>query len=186
MAGLSPRQKAFVQHWLLDPEASYAELARRAGYSEKTAKVMGHKNMKDPAVLAALGKRMAERAERTKVDADYVLNRLVEIDQLDVADILDESGNLLPVKEWPKAWRTSLSYMDVQELSTAQKDDISSVVKKVKWPDKTKNLELLGKHTSVQAFKERTETQHRFFDADGKPQDGFKFVIEHIRADERD
>ena len=29
------------------------------------------------------------------------------------------------------------------------------MLKKIKWPDKLKNLELLGKHVNVQAFKEQ-------------------------------
>ena len=30
-------------------------------------------------------------------------------------------------------------------------------LKKIKWPDKIKNLELLGKHIAVNAFKEKVE-----------------------------
>ncbi|EPW4661750.1 terminase small subunit, partial [Escherichia coli] len=37
----------------------------------------------------------------------------------------------------------------------------------IKWPDKVKNLELLGKHVSVQAFKEQTSTE--ITGADGGP-----------------
>lgn len=35
----------------------------------------------------------------------------------------------------------------------------TALLKKIKWPDKVKNLELLGKHVSVQAFKEQMEQQ---------------------------
>lgn len=34
---------------------------------------------------------------------------------------------------------------------------IENILKKIKWPDKVKNLELLGKHISVQAFKEQID-----------------------------
>ena len=30
-------------------------------------------------------------------------------------------------------------------------------LKKIKWPDKVKNLELIGKHVDVQAFKDKVE-----------------------------
>ncbi len=36
------------------------------------------------------------------------------------------------------------------------KEDGQSILKKIKWPDKVKNLELLGKHVTVQAFNEKT------------------------------
>ncbi len=34
---------------------------------------------------------------------------------------------------------------------------IETILKKIKWPDKVKNLELIGKHVDVMAFKERME-----------------------------
>ncbi|MFY3802784.1 terminase small subunit, partial [Escherichia coli] len=95
------------------------------------------------------------RVEQTGIDAAYVLRRLVEIDQMDVLDILLQNGELKPIKDWPKVWRTTLSGMDVVEMVSA---DSAALLKKIKWSDKVKNLELLGKHVSVQAFKEQTST----------------------------
>ncbi|MFW5401481.1 terminase small subunit, partial [Yersinia sp. 1252 StPb PI] len=94
-----------------------------------------------------------ERCEEVGIDAAYVLRRLVEIDQMDVLDILLPNGELKPIKDWPKTWRTTLSGMDVTEMS----GDAPGLLKKIKWPDKVKNLELLGKHISVMAFKEQIE-----------------------------
>ncbi|MCV5675994.1 terminase small subunit, partial [Escherichia coli] len=54
----------------------------------------------------------------------------------------------------------SLSAMDINRIRMAGKDgddDIESTLQKVKWPDKVKNLELIGKHVDVNAFKERLE-----------------------------
>ncbi len=38
-----------------------------------------------------------------------------------------------------------------------EEDIESTLQKKIKWPDKVKNLELIGKHVDVNAFKERPE-----------------------------
>ena len=103
---------------------------------------------------------MKQRNKRTKISADYVLNRLIEIDQMDVLDILNDDGGLKPISDWPKVWRTSLSAMDINRIRMAGKDgddDIESTLQKVKWPDKVKNLELIGKHVDVQAFKDRVD-----------------------------
>ena len=35
--------------------------------------------------------------------------------------------------------------------------ELVGILKKIKWPDKVKNLELIGKHVDVNAFKERLE-----------------------------
>lgn len=152
MRGLTAKQQRFVEEYLIDLNATQAAI--RAGYSAKTAGSVGHENLQKPEIIAALNFARRERCERTKIDADYVLSRLVEIDQMDVADILNADGSILPVSQWPKVWRTTLSGMDV--LSMMDKEDGQSVLKKIKWPDKVKNLELLGKHVSVQAFNEKT------------------------------
>ena len=33
------------------------------------------------------------------------------------------------------------------------------ILKKIKWPDKVKNLELLGRHVAVQAFKDNVKNE---------------------------
>lgn len=110
--------------------------------------------------VAELQAEVAEIAEKKfKVDAAYVLQRLVEVDQMDAADILDDHGNVRPVREWPKVWRQFISGMDLTELTETHDGERQSIgfMKKIKWPDKIKNLELLGKHVAVQAFKEKLE-----------------------------
>lgn len=96
--------------------------------------------------------------EEFKVDATYVLRRLTEIDNMDFADIFEEDGETLkPIREWPKVWRTYISSLDVHQLFAGRGDDreMIGMLKKIKWPDKVKNLELLGKHVTVQAFRDQ-------------------------------
>lgn len=149
---ITDRQRRFVQEYLKEPNATKA--AERAGYSKKTARSQGTRLLTNVAIQELISTARKERSERTSIDADYVLKRLAEIDSLDVVDILDDTGKIKPVMEWPKVWRTSISGVDIQELMTG---DIDSVIRKIKWPDKTKNLELLGKHVDVQAFKESVD-----------------------------
>jgi len=145
--GLSAKQEAFCQEYIKDFNATQA--ATRAGYSPKTADRMASRLLSKVEIQEFVAKLQAERTERVQIDADYVLRRLHEIDQLDVADILTDAGDFLPIKQWPKAWRISLSAIDIQLISSG---DNEVITKKVKWPDKTRNLELLGKHVGVNAF----------------------------------
>lgn len=138
---------------MVDLNATKAAI--RAGYSEATARQQGQRMLTNVDIELAIQKAMDKRSERTKVNADYVLNRLVEIDQLDIADILDEVGGVLPIKEWPESWRKSISGIDIQEVLSG---DIAALVRKIKWPDKLKNLELLGKHVAVSAFSDKQDT----------------------------
>lgn len=150
---LTPRQSRFVDEYLLDPNATQA--AVRSGYSERSARSQGQRLLTNAAVLQAIQDRMAQRSKRTQVDADYVLHRLHDIDQLDIADILDDTGNMLAVSKWPKAWRQSITGLDLQEIMSG---DAASVVRKIKWPDKLKTLELMGKHVNVKAFEAEKES----------------------------
>lgn len=153
ISSLNDKQEIFCREFLVDLNATQAAI--RAGYSKRTARAIGCENLTKPDILERIATLKSQRVEDVKMDANYVLKRLLEIDSLDVADILDNENNLLPVKEWPKAWRTSVGAIDITELKSTE--DFDSVLKKIKMPDKLKNLELLGKHTDVSAFKERLE-----------------------------
>ena len=150
MANLTPKQQRFVEEYLIDLNATQAAI--RAVYSEKTAKSIGQENLTKPDIQKAIEEAQNKRTEQTKIDSAYVLKRLVEIDQMDVLDIMDDNGNVKPIKDWPKIWRQYIS-----NIETISMDDGEGWLKKIKWPDKVKNLELLGKHVSVGAFKDKIE-----------------------------
>lgn len=147
----------YCQEYVKTPD-NQAEAAKRAGYASPDN--AASRMMKDERIQKRIAELMTDRNKRLRVSADYVLMRLVEIDQMDVIDILDDEGGLKPVSQWPKVWRTSISAVDINRIRMAMKDgeeDIESTMQKIKWPDKVKNLELIGKHVDVNAFKERLE-----------------------------
>ncbi|EOF5143011.1 terminase small subunit [Klebsiella pneumoniae] len=156
---LTVQQEAYCQEYVKCPE-NQTQAAINAGYSPNTAGKFASQNMRDARIQKRIAELMEERNKRLRVSADYVLLRLVEMVQMDVSDILDDDGGIKPVSQWPKVWRTSLSAMDINRIRMAGKDgedDIESTLQKVKWPDKVKLLELIGKHVDVNAFKERME-----------------------------
>ncbi|MBY6247568.1 terminase small subunit [Citrobacter werkmanii] len=154
MAKLTDKQELFAREFIKDLNATQAVI--RAGFSEKSARNQAYRLMTNDDILNRIAELKADRNEQVGVDAAYVLRRLTEIDQMDVLDILLASGELKPIKDWPKVWRTTLSGMDVVEMASAES---ATLLKKIKWPDKVKNLELLGKHVDVQAFKENIKTE---------------------------
>jgi len=154
---LNDKHKRFANEYLKDLNATQAAI--RAGYSAKTSKVQGSKLLTNANIQEYLVKIKLKRMKAVKIDANYVLQRHYEIDQLDVIDILDDELNLLSLAKWPKSWRTSLSAVDimrVRDFEANQDEDkrVESVIQKIKWPDKLRNLELLGKHVEVNAYKE--------------------------------
>ena len=152
MAELNQRQELFCREYIKDLNGTQAAI--RAGYSPRTADRMAYELLKKPEIQAFVLQSKAERVEEVKVDANYVLKRLIEIDEMDVADILDDGGDFLPIRKWPKTWRTTLSGLDIAIINSG---DTETILKKIKWPDKVKNLELLGKHIGVGAFTEKVD-----------------------------
>ncbi|TYF59879.1 terminase small subunit [Enterobacter hormaechei] len=154
---LTAMMEAYCQSYIKTPE-NQTQAAINAGFSPNTAAVKASNMMRDERIQKRIAELMEERNKRMRVSADYVLMRLVEIDQMDVLDILNDDGSLKPIREWPKIWRTTLSGFDLSStIMNMNEDSIETILKKIKWPDKVKNLELIGKHVDVNAFKERLE-----------------------------
>lgn len=154
---LTAMQEAYAQEYTKCPE-NQTQAAINAGFSPNTAAVKASVMMRDERIQKRIAELMEERNKRLRVSADYVLLRLVEIDQMDVLDILNDDGSLKPISQWPKIWRTTLSGFDLSStIMNMNEDSIETILKKIKWPDKVKNLELIGKHVDVNAFRERLE-----------------------------
>ncbi|EPS9193533.1 terminase small subunit [Pseudomonas aeruginosa] len=148
---LTKKQRLFVDEYLIDLNATQAAI--RAGYSTRRATEIGYQLLQRPEVAQAIQAAMAERSKRTEVEADYVIRRLREIDEMDVLDILEDDGSFRSIRDWPRAWRQFLSGIEIAELFEGRGDDrrIAGVLRKVKWPDKLRNLELLSRHVGTES-----------------------------------
>lgn len=130
---MTPKQKAFVEEYLIDLNATQAAI--RAGYSAATAHSIGHENLSKPEIADAIAEAAAARSERAKVDADYVLRQAVKLHERcmqEVSPMIDRKGD--PVR-------------DEDGNPLYEFDSLGA----------SKALELVGKHVSVQAFKEKVD-----------------------------
>jgi len=147
---MTPKQQRFVDEYLIDLNATQAAI--RAGYSAKTAQEHSSRLLSNVMVRRAIESGQQAKSEQTKIDAVYLLNRLQAISEMDALDILSDDGSIKPIREWPKIWRQMISGIDV-----VNNPDTGVVLKKIKWPDKIKNLELIGRHIGVGAFRDKLE-----------------------------
>lgn len=168
----TPKKKFFADEYLKDLNATKAAI--RAGYSKRTAGSQGQRLLMDVDIKKYIKKAKAERSKRTKIDADWLLSRLAEEAEADVADLYNKSGGLKSVHEWPEIWRQGLvAGLDVhQEYADGAPD---GVVMKIKISDRIRRLELIGKHVDVQAFSEK----HEHTGPNGGPQ-------EHVIIDKKE
>lgn len=86
-AKLTPKQKNFIDEYLLDLNATQAAI--RAGYSRKTANRIGPQLLVKTCIQEELAKAMQRRAKRTEITADRVLKELAAIALDDAADYND-------------------------------------------------------------------------------------------------
>ena len=155
---LTAKQEQFVAEYLIDLNATQAAI--RAGYSEKTAQEQGSRLLSNVIVKEAIEAAKNRRADRVQVNADYVLRRLYEMAEADRADLYDDNGNLKPVKEWPEVWRKGMvTGIEINALFEGYGEDRIQIgeVKKIRTETPLAILQTLGKHISVQAFKDQVE-----------------------------
>lgn len=158
---LTAKQARFAEEYIIDLNATQAAI--RVGYSEKTAYSQGQRLLKKVEVKTAIDAALAKRSERTKITADWVLQRLVDEVEADLADLFDENGKTKPVHEWPEVFRTGLvAGIEVSELLEG-----AGKVSKFKLSDRLKRIELIGKHVDINAFRD----QHGVGNPDGTPLD---------------
>ena len=119
-----------MAEYLVDLNATQA--AVRAGYSEKTANEQGARLLANVSVANAVAEGQAERAQRTEISQDYVLNSLVEVTErcLQRRPVCGALGGQVTDEDGNSVWA-----FNAQGANKA--------------------LELIGKHLGM--FKERME-----------------------------
>lgn len=175
MAELTPLQERFCLEYIKDLNATAA--ARRAGSKSKDPRSVGAQWLGKPHIQARIAQLKAERAEELKIDAAWVLRRLVEEVQADISDILDAGGHVLPVCDWPDVWRRGLVQgFKAEEIFVGKGKTRMKTGRmlEVKISDRLRRLELIGKHIDVNAFREQLGV--------GGP-DGGPVEVEDVRAE---
>lgn len=77
MAKLTAKQQRFCDEYLVDLNATQAAI--RAGYSPKTANVIGAENLSKPNLKRYIDQRMAEKESALIADQDEVLKYLTSV-----------------------------------------------------------------------------------------------------------
>ena len=125
---LSEKQQLFVQEYLVDLNATQA--AKRAGYSEKTARSVGAENLTKPDIQKAIADSIQVRSQRTEVTQDYVLKTIVEtIERSKQAQVITNAQGEPMIRETEDG-----------DLQVVARYDAQAVLK---------GAELLGKHLKM-------------------------------------
>lgn len=139
---MNSKQQRFVEEYLIDLNATQAAI--RAGYSVKTANVIGSENLAKPEISNAISRAMAERSRRTGISQDRVVQELAKIAFVNITDICDPAGR---IKDTAK--EEDLAAIEGLRVKRSRSDTGSSEEREVKLCSKLKALELLGKHLGM-------------------------------------
>lgn len=149
---LGPKQNLFVAHYLAT-KGNGVEAARLAGYkgSTKVLAQVAYENLRKPEIAAAVSAAEERRRARVEITADDVLRELLTFARADIGQAYDEHGRLLAMKDIPEDVRRAISGVETfEEFSGHGEERIASgQVRKVKFWDKPKGLELLGKYLKM-------------------------------------
>lgn len=152
---LTPKQQRFIAEYLIDLNATQA--AVRAGYSAKTAKVIGCQLLTklNPLIEA----KRAAAIEKADINAAKVLRRLDEAVDAKISDIYTDKGELKPVHDWPDVWQRMCVGMEpiFKRSTDGENDSWDQAGFKVKFERGNKAIELLGRHVDINAFAQPTE-----------------------------
>lgn len=147
----------FCRNYVKHGNATQAAI--EAGYSEKGAAVRGSELLRIRNIQDRVEELRAQRRKRVELSADWVLKRLMAIAGVDIADLFDDLGNLLPIKDIKKKARFAVSSIETyhENVGTKEEPEIQTV-KKIKLCSKEKALELLGRH--LEMFTQKHEHKH--------------------------
>lgn len=149
------RRELFVREYMIDLNGK--EAALRAGYSKKNAKVVASTLLREQEVVDEINRLMEERAKKVELSAEVILRELLRIATVDISQAFDEMGGLKPLNEIPEDVRRAIAGIEVSEIFDGSRDQKHAIGlnRKVKFWDKPKALEVLGKHLKL--FTDRVE-----------------------------
>lgn len=146
---MTPKQKIFCEEYLIDLNATQAAI--RAGYSPKTAYSIGNELLNKPELRTHIDKAIAARSARTGVNADRVIRELARVAFVNPTEIVDP--DTARVRE--TATDDDKAAISAVKVKVSQGENSDSVEREVRFADKLKALELLGKHIGM--FKDKVE-----------------------------
>jgi len=126
---LTAKQKAFIEEYLTDFNATRA--AERAGYGgdDNTLAAIGSENLRKPKIAEAIGKRLAEKA----MTVDEILARYADQARGDIADFIntDVPGGILDL---------------------CKAEGKTHLIKRISWTKQGVSIELYDAQTALNAL----------------------------------
>lgn len=145
-------QKRFCDEYLVDLNATRAyKVAYPNCKKDDSARKAGSRLLTNVDIHNYISEKIKEREQRTEITQDMVISELAKIAFLDVRKLYTESGQLKNVADIDDDTAGAISSLETLEEYEGYGDDREKIgdTQKVKLLDKTKALELLGRHLGM-------------------------------------
>lgn len=146
---VTKKQKLFIEEYLIDLNATQAAI--RAGYSPSNADKIGSELLGKTRVSDAIKAAMAERSRRTGINADRILIELAKIALLNPANVVNLDEATVRDDALPEDL-AAVASIKVKRFPTK---DGEGIEREIKFYDKSKALELAGKHLGM--FRDKVD-----------------------------
>lgn len=127
---LTPRQQIFVLEYLIDLNGTQAAI--RAGYARSGAKSQAHHLLRRPEISAAIRDAMAERARRTGITRERVLEEYARIAFADLrllADWDERGPSLVEAARLPPEASAIIAVIEATEDEEGERIRIATFAK---------------------------------------------------------
>jgi phage terminase small subunit len=146
---LTQKQRLFVDEYLIDLNATQAAI--RAGYSPNNADKIGSELLGKTRVSDAIKTAMAERSKRTGINQDRILMELAKIALVNPENVVNFDEATIREDALPEDL-AAVASVKVKRFPTK---DGEGIEREIKFYDKTKALDLAGRHLGM--FKDKLE-----------------------------
>ena len=152
---LSLKHQRFADEYLIDLNAARA-YKKIYKCSSSVADPSSSRLLKNVRVAAYIAEKQEKLTKKCDITKENVLKEIAKISFSDVRKLFNEDGQLLPIKDLPDEVAACISSIEVVTSKIPGSDPVEvEYTAKIKMWDKTKSLELAGKHLKL--FTEKVE-----------------------------
>ena len=149
---MTDAQKRFCDEYLIDLNATRAyKVAYPNCKKDETARANSSRLLTIANIKEYITEKQEQIQKRTEVTQDMVINELAKIAFIDIRNLYDDKGNLKHIKDIDINVAGAISSLETLEEYSGYGENREKIgdTQKVKLLDKTKALELLGKHLGM-------------------------------------
>jgi len=146
---IPPKRRLFVAEYMKDFNGT--EAAKRAGFSPKSAYQLAFRMLKRVEIQQEIETALQKRMEVKGITKDRVLTEIARLAFGDTRRLFTPEGSLKMPSEWDDETAAAVAGIEVTEEYGGRGEDrtLTGYTKKVKQWEKTRALELLGRHLKL-------------------------------------